>query len=164
MSSAPENISSVLDGLLGPEGTMRMNAHKRALALWMRVNGDVERKHTCGAFVRTVAHADPALTIYLDSRTRVVDFTANRELYLRRLAYQGMPLSKLEFRLAKDIPARDAAEKEAAERAEELPELDAEELAYVESCVAPLEEPLRLKVSKAMIVSMRREKALQHRN
>lgn len=159
MAGDPLQLSSVLSGMLGPDGTMRMNAHKRALAVWMSVNGDIERKHTCGAFIKTVAHADPALTIYLDSRSRVVDFSANRELYLQRLAYQGMPLSKIEFRLAKDIPARASAVEEAEARAEELPELTAEELAYAATCVEKLEEPLKSSVYKAMIFSMRREKA-----
>ena len=113
MGEGPAQIQDVLGGMLGPGGTMRLNAHKRALALWMRVNGDIERKHTCGAFIKAQPHADPLLVIYLDSRTRVVDFNANREIYLQRLASQGMPLSKIEFKLAKDVPARSSAEEEA---------------------------------------------------
>ena len=158
MGEGPAQIQDVLGGMLGPGGTMRMNAHKRALALWMRVNGDIERKRTCGAFIKTQPHADPLLVIYLDSRTRVVDFNANREIYLQRLASQGMPLSKIEFKLAKDVPARSSAEEEAEERA--LPELTAEELEFVRSATANLAEPLRSSVSKAMIASMRREKVL----
>ena len=123
----------------------------------LRVNGDVERKHTCGAFIKPVPHADPSLTIYLDSRSRVVDFNANRELYLQRLAYGGLPLSRIEFRLAKDIPARSSADEEAEER--ELPELSDEELELVRAATANLAEPLKSSVSKAMIASMRREKA-----
>lgn len=159
MESMPSSLASVLGELTGSGAKLRLNAHKRALALWMSVNGDVERKHTCGAFIKEVAHADPALTIYLDSRSRVVDFTANRELYLGRLAYQGLPLSKLEFRLSKDKPARSSAHMEAEERAAELPELSADELAYIESATAHLAEPLKSSVSKAMIFSFKREKA-----
>ena len=158
MAGDPARIDAVLEGMLGSGGAVRLNAHKRALALWMRVNGDIERKHTCGAFIKPVAHADPLLVIYLDSRSRVVDFTANREIYLQRLAYQGLPLSKIEFKLAKDIPPRASADEEA--EAPELPKLSSEELEYVATCTQNLSEPLRTSVSKAMIVSMRREKAL----
>ncbi len=157
MEDRTSELKSVLDGMFGTQGKMRMNAHKRALSLWMKVNGDVERRHTCGAFIKSVAHADPLLVIYLDSRSRVVDFNANRELYRQRLAYQGLSLSRLEFRLAKDAFSRASAEKEA--EAPELPELNEEELAYVATCVAKLAEPLKTSVSKAMIFSMRREKA-----
>ena len=157
MAGEPEKIGGVLGGMFGDGGAMRMNAHKRALGMWMRVNGDVERKHTCGAFIKPVPHADPSLTIYLDSRSRVVDFSANRELYLQRLAYGGLPLSRIEFRLAKDVSARSSADEEAEER--ELPELSDEELELVRAATANLAEPLRSSVSKAMIASMRREKA-----
>lgn len=159
MAEGSAQLSSVLQGMLGSGGSMRMNAHKRALSIWMRVNGDIERKHTCGVFIKPVPHADPALTVYLDSRGRVVDFNANRELYLQRLAYQGLPLSKIEFKLSKDVPSRASAVEEAEARADELPELSADELSYVEECVENLLEPLRTSVSKAMIFSMRREKA-----
>ena len=162
MAGDPADLGSVLSGMLGTGGTMRLNAHKRALAVWMRVNGDIERKHTCGAFIKPVPHADPLLVIYLDSRSRVVDFTANRELYLQRLAFQGLPLSKIEFKLAKDVPARSSAVEEAEERA--LPELSQDELAYVERCTQRLGEPLKTSVSKAMIVSMKRQKAEESQN
>ena len=125
MAGEPEKIGGVLGGMFGDGGAMRMNAHKRALGMWMRVNGDVERKHTCGAFIKPVPHADPSLTIYLDSRSRVVDFNANRELYLQRLAYGGLPLSRIEFRLAKDVAARSSAVEEAEE--EVVVEAEAEE-------------------------------------
>ena len=137
MAGEPEKIGGVLGGMFGDGGAMRMNAHKRALGMWMRVN--------------------PSLTIYLDSRSRVVDFNANRELYLQRLAYGGLPLSRIEFRLAKDVTARSSAVEEAEER--ELPELSDEELELVRAATANLAEPLRSSVSKAMIASMRRGKA-----
>lgn len=157
MQGNARTLGSVLEGLFGTDGAMRMNAHKRALAVWMRVNGDIERRHTCGAFIREHPPADPVLTIYLDARTRVVDFNANRELYLQRLAYGGLPLSRIEFRLAKELPARKVPEDE---EDEQLPELDGEELDYVRSCTAHLAEPLKTSVSKAMIVSLRRGKTL----
>ncbi len=149
-------LGSVLEGLFGAGGSVKMNAHKRALATWMRVNGDVERKHTCGAFIRPHPHADPILIIYLDSRTRVVDFNANRELYLQRLAYGGLPLSRIEFKLAKELPVRELQEDEEGE--EQLIELTEEEMEYVRSCTGHLGEPLKTSVSKAMIMSLRREK------
>ena len=153
----PAQLNSVLGDMLGPGGTMRLNAHKRALALWMRVNGDIERKHTCGAYIKSVPHADPLLVIYLDSRMRVVDFNASREIYLQRLASQGLPLSRIEFKLSKDVSVRSSAVEEAEERT--LPDLTQDELDYVAEATARLAEPLRSDVSKAMIVSMRREKA-----
>lgn len=157
MSDGARTLGSVLEGLFGAGGSMRMNAHKRALAVWMRVNGDIERKHTCGAFIREHPPADPILTIYLDARTRVVDFNANRELYLQRLAYGGLPLSRIEFKLARELPVRDAPEDE---EDEPLPELTDEEAEYIRTCAARLSEPLKTSVSKAMIVSFRLNKTL----
>ena len=77
---------------------------------WYAANGDIERAHTTGTFVREPRRGEsgPVLVVYVDSRARVTDFSANSEVYLARLANAGHGFSKVEFRLSR-YPRRAAS-------------------------------------------------------
>ena len=81
MSEDYEGISSLLKGMFSsPEARRSMSANQRAAYVWHNVNGDVERAHTTGVFLKEphVKGAAPILGVYVDSRMRAVDFRANR--------------------------------------------------------------------------------------
>ena len=95
-----EGISSLLKGMFSsPEARRSMSANQRAAYVWHNVNGDVERAHTTGVFLKEphVKGAAPILGVYVDSRMRAVDFRANREVYRARLSMGGLEVSEIEF-------------------------------------------------------------------
>ena len=169
-----ESIGEVLSRVVGGEMRGRMSAAQRAAAAWYGANGDIERAHTTGVFLKKPKRegAAPILGVYVDSHARLTDFTVNREIYLARLHNAGLELSGIEFRLTR----RDRAETQneagagagagAGEgrsalperpRPLDLPQLDEGKRATIEVAVADLEEPLRSKVAHAMEMSMRRQ-------
>ena len=101
--SAPAGLSGILSSMLDA----RADASWRVTRAWHAVNGDIERAHTTGTFVREPRRGEdgPVLVVYVDSRSRATDFAANSEVYVARLANAGLSFSKVEFRLSK-YPAR----------------------------------------------------------
>ncbi|OFK22257.1 hypothetical protein HMPREF2826_02305 [Olsenella sp. HMSC062G07] len=103
-----ERGSESVDHLLGrflSRGLGRsLSANQRAAVAWRDANGDVERMHTCGVYLRKPPNAalPPVMGVYVDSHARLMDWNTNREIYLARLAAAGLELSGLEFRLARN--------------------------------------------------------------
>ena len=165
-----ESIGEVLSRVVGGEMRGRMSAAQRAAAAWYGANGDIERAHTTGVFLKKPKRegAAPILGVYVDSHARLTDFTVNREIYLARLHNAGLELSGIEFRLTRRDRAEAQAEAGAGAgegrsalperpRPLDLPQLDEGKRATIEVAVADLEEPLRSKVAHAMEMSMRRQ-------
>ena len=169
-----ESIGEVLSRVVGGEMRGRMSAAQRAAAAWYGANGDIERAHTTGVFLKKPKRegAAPILGVYVDSHARLTDFTVNREIYLARLHNAGLEVSGIEFRLTRRDRAE--AQNEAGAGASagageghsalperprplDLPQLDEGKRATIEVAVADLEEPLRSKVAHAMEMSMRRQ-------
>lgn len=169
-----ESIGDLLSHVVGGEMRGRMSAAQRAAAAWYGANGDIERAHTTGVFLKKPKRegAAPILGVYVDSHARLTDFTVNREIYLARLHNAGLELSGIEFRLTRRDRA--GAQNEAGAgagagggegrsalperpRPLDLPQLDEGKRATIEVAVADLEEPLRSKVAHAMEMSMRRQ-------
>lgn len=169
-----ESIGEVLSRVVGGEMRGRMSAAQRAAAAWYGANGDIERAHTTGVFLKKPKRegAAPILGVYVDSHARLTDFTVNREIYLARLHNAGLEVSGIEFRLTRRDRA--GAQNEAGAgagagggegrsalperpRPLDLPQLDEGKRATIEVAVADLEEPLRSKVAHAMEMSMRRQ-------
>lgn len=143
---------------LGSEG--ERDGSSSAWIAWNRVNGDVERAHSTGAYVGAPRRGarDPELVIYVDSHAFITDFSANREVYLARLETAGLRFSRIEFRLSKR--PRTERPPAASPRREErpLPELTAEEEREVSKLCDHLPAALRDSVSQAMRVSYRAQK------
>ncbi len=169
-----ESIGEVLSRVVGGEMRGRMSAAQRAAAAWYGANGDIERAHTTGVFLKKPKRegAAPILGVYVDSHARLTDFTVNREIYLARLHNAGLELSGIEFRLTRRDRAGAQYEAGAGAgagggegrsalperpRPLDLPQLDEGKRATIEVAVADLEEPLRSKVAHAMEMSMRRQ-------
>ena len=160
------DVGSVLGGYFSsPEVEAKLSENRRAFMAWNKVNGDVERAHTRGMYVTKPRRPGelPSLVVYVDSRMRAVDFSANRDTYLARLAAVGFRYSDLRFQQDK----RAVGEKGLSPKAEStpkkkparpLPELTAVERARVDDMCRSLPDGLRQSVSKALSNSMRREK------
>lgn len=168
-----ESLGGVLsDFFESPEVRAKMGAGHAAGLAWHSVIGDIERKHTTGVFVGKpkAPGMAPALCVYVDSRMRMVDFNANREIYLARLQAAGFDYSEVRFLQNKrPRPKADAAAPTpTAEKvdkgtvplatSEPLPELSEAERAQIEAQTAGFSPALRKSVSKAMGACMRRQR------
>lgn len=162
----PESVGSLMREVVDQRMAARMTASQRAAAAWHRANGDRERTHTMGVFLKKsrVPGAAPVLGVYVDSHAMATDFGVNKDLYLARLANIGYEASGIEFIVSRDAHARRLpASGRGDVRAEEpLPALSAQERKEVESLVAQLPEGLRDAASRAVENSMRREKRENH--
>lgn len=148
--AAPRPLSDVLSGM----ADARADGAWRASRAWYAANGDIERAHTTGTFVREprAGEAGPVLVVYVDSKARATDFAANSAVYLARLAHAGVRFSKVEFRLSR-YPRRERADAPRARRAprDAAPEAPTPaERAEIDELCSTLPEALRASVSKAM--------------
>lgn len=163
----PERVDALVGEVVDGQMSAKMSANQRAAAAWYRANGDRERTHTTGVFLKRarVAGAAPVLGVYVDSHVMATDFGVNKDIYLARLANIGFMVSGIEF-----IPSREGyrvkRERAHAQRPvkETLPELSQEERDEVESLTAQLPEHLRESASKAIALSFRRQKLEKTQN
>ena len=173
-----ESLGGVLsDFFESPEVRAKMGAGHTAGLAWHSVIGDIERKHTTGVFVGKpkAPGMAPALCVYVDSRMRMVDFNANREIYLARLQTAGFDYSEVRFlqnkrprpkaeqtsgqpmlrdgREVVALPSRTAGKVDKGT----VP-LSTREREEIEGQTAGLPPRLRESVSKAMAACMRRQR------
>lgn len=129
---------------------------------WFKANGDVERRHTSGVYLKRAAAPSlpPVLVVYVDSHSRLTDFMANREIYLVRLAAVGLEVSGVEFRLSREPTPKTSLPSQVTPSlaATELPPLSDDERRRAEELTADLPDTLRKRARDAMELSMRREK------
>ena len=159
-ADAPSSLGDILEGVqTGVQNVPGTNWTYRVTRAWFAVNGDTERAHTVGTFVAPPRRAGalPVLVVYVDSKSCEVDFMANREVYLARLAQAGLSFSEVRFKQSKR-PAPDRSRRAAEAAAPELPQLSVEEERGLEELLANVPEELRASVSQAVRVSMRAEK------
>lgn len=165
-SERPESVGSLMREVVDHQMSQRLSANQRAAAAWYRANGDRERNHTTGVFLKRakVAGAAPVLGVYVDSHAMAVDFGVNKDIYLARLANIGFAVSGVDFVVSREghraSRKKDVAQQQTAQ--EMLPELSAQEQLEVESLVADLPESLRTAASRAVENSKRREKQQNH--
>lgn len=157
-------ISELISEVVGGRMAGRLSRNQRAAHAWFSANGDVERAHTCGVYLKrqTRQGMAPVLGVYVDSPSRVTDFRINKELYLARLANAGFEVSDIDFRLSRKPKSRGdwsrvAARKEAKARAA-LPALSPSEEREVSDMVKDLPDNLSRAAARAMSYSLRREK------
>lgn len=161
-SERPERLDSLMHEVVDGQMSQRMSANQRAAAAWYRANGDRERAHTAGVFLKRprVAGAAPIMGVYVDSHAMATDFGVNKDIYLARLANVGFAVSGIEFIVSRN--GRRARTTEATQRREapmeEAPQLSAEEQQEVESLVRDLPESLRAAAARAITNAKRREK------
>lgn len=162
---ATERVGSTLEEALELCGSRQSRDDASAVWLaWMRVNGDVERRHTSGIFIVPPRRGEDesSLTVYVDSNVYLTDFSARREIYLARLASAGLRFSRIEFRRSKrPAPAKHHAEPvrpRTAAAPPSLPPLDAGERREIDELCSKLPEGLHESVSRAMRASYQAQK------
>ena len=158
----PESVANLMDEVLNRQMARRLSANQRAAAAWFRANGDRERNHTVGVFLKRPRSAGsaPIVGVYVDSHAMATDFGVNKDIYLARLANIGFEASGIEFVVSRQ--PRRATTTPGERRMEEgpaaLPELDAVEQQEVESLVRDLPESMRAAAARAVSIAKRREK------
>lgn len=165
-SDGPTSAADALGELLrGPLGRGLSPAAAAARA-WYAANGDRERRHTTGVWLRKAPRAglDPVMVVGVDSNLLAQELGTNKEIYLSRLAFRGVAVSDVKF-----VPRQRADEAiEAARRpkkgAPPLPTLSELERRRVDEAVRDLPEGLRQSVSRAMCASLRRHKGTNTHN
>lgn len=159
------SLGSVMGGYFSaPEVASKVTGTRRVGLAWHRANGDVERKHTCGLYVTKPRRAGepPVLVVFVDSRMRAVDFSANKDIYLARMAAEGLTFSDIRFEQDKlgrkpGMPVRREEPKKPERPA--LPPLSPAEEEQVRKACEGLSPKLAQSAYKAMSNSLRRKKA-----
>lgn len=132
------------------------------LSVWLSANGDLERAHTVGVYLREDPRGRglPTLVVYVDSNACAVDFRAQGELYLARLQAAGASVGGVDFRLsryaAQHRARRDAPRPDASPR-RLLPPLSPADEALARSLVADLPEGHRERAFRAICASFRQD-------
>lgn len=158
VTSAGSVVSSFLDKRMS-KGTGEVG---RALACWRKVCGKRVTRHTVAVWLnRPEGGGLPELIVYLDGNTLMADLTTDAEMYQERLAFAGLEVERVKFRLSRK--AGQAAETRAGESAKpepvELPGLSAYEQARVEQATSVItDDKMRAAASEAMKNSLRRSK------
>ncbi len=156
---AGQLVSSLLSGPLG-EG---LSDAQRAARAWYAANGDRERAHTTGVWLRRppAAGVDPVMVVRVDSGLLASEMGTNKDIYLSRLSFYGVRISNIRFEVGQRAhqaprPARERGACHPATHAE----LTDEERARVDEACSSLPDGLRESVSRAMCASLLREKSL----
>ena len=154
-------VSSYVDGRV----LKGASEASRALVTWRRIAGKRAAKHTVAVWLNRPKAGGglPELVVYLDGNALMQDLTTNAELYVERLAYAGLEVARVRFRLSRKAGQQaPAAAGEPAARPEpapdELPPLTALERARVAEACSRLPDEIRPSASKAMELSLRRQK------
>lgn len=173
--SEPSNIADLVKELIDGDIQSGTEDNRRALYVWRKVNGDIERAHTKAVFLKEAEGKEklPTLFVYVDSSSRVVDFNTNQELYVERLRAAGFYVGKVIFKLSRYGDSASESESGISEPAsahggknkrsleetpDTLPELSEEELLQAHELTKNLPDGLREAAFKAFCASVAREK------
>ncbi|MDO4807297.1 MAG: hypothetical protein Q4A07_08615 [Coriobacteriales bacterium] len=168
-SRAGDAVAALLGGALGKG----LSAASKAARAWYAANGDRERAHTTGVWLRKPGRtgADPVLVVELDSNLLAYELGTNKDLYLSRMAFHGIAVSDIRFKVGN--PSHGVGSRAAKQRGVSpllgpkqgehspapAPELTPTEAKRVERACAGLPDGLRQSVSRAMCASLRRSKS-----
>jgi hypothetical protein len=151
-------VSSLLSGPLGAG----LSDAQRAARAWYAANGDRERAHTTGVWLRRAdaAGVDPVMVVRVDSGLLASEMGTNKDIYLSRLSFHGVRISNIRF----EVGQRPQQASRLVRRKDEQPpataaELTDEERRRVDEACSPLPDGLRESVSRAMCASLLREKS-----
>ena len=152
-----QRAGDVVSALFGASGGKRLSEAQLAARAWYMCNGDRERQHTCGVWMRKSGRVgiDPVLVVRLDSNLLAQELGTNKDLYLARLSRAGVHVSDVRFVAGQRTRS---AERARSERAAPPPprELTQAERERVAAATAHLPEPLQKSVSRAMCATMAR--------
>ena len=157
----PRRAGDVVASLFGGDAGKRLSETSRAARAWYAANGDRERGHTTGVWLRASGRdgVDPVMVVGVDSSLLALELGTNKEIYLSRLSWAGIAVSDIRFvpRKRSEGAVRSASAKE--RKAPSLPELTAAERARVAEATRDLPEGLKESVSRAMCATLRRNRS-----
>lgn len=167
---APAQAGSLVSSYIDGRVLKGASDASRALVTWRRIAGKRAAKHTVAVWLNRPKRGDglPELVVYLDGNALMQDLTTNAELFVERLAYAGLEVARVRFRLSRKAGQQAQAQSESPAAgtapaadlaADELPPLTALERARVAAAAANLPDELRPSASKAMELSLRRQKS-----
>lgn len=167
---APVAAGALVSSYLDERMLVGATDASRALVTWRRIAGRRAAKHTVAVWLNRPKSGDglPEMVVYLDGNALMADLTTNAELYVERLAYAGLPVARVRFRLSRKagqtvesgVPGAIAASarKDSFGARPPRPELTAAEHARVKASCAQLPESLRTSAEIALENSIRKEK------
>lgn len=158
----PRQAADMVRSLVTGSLERGMGQTGRAFAVWSRVCGTRALRHTVAVWVRDdPAGGMPDLYVYLDGNTLMADLATNADLYVERLAYAGMPVRRVCFRLSRYAGQRSrlsgggAFGQGSRPAPRELPPLTPAERSFVERSCEELPDALRKSATEAMQLSLR---------
>lgn len=157
-----QDISSLMNGLLGDSLTSNLSDTQRAIRAWFSSNGKKEETHTCGVWLKEASGKEtlPSLVVYIDSNVIMQDFSTNKEIYKFRLEKAGFPVADVQFRLSKwkkEQRKPTLREEDEKIRVKQLSEEENSEIIAMTSGIES--EELRKSVYEAMVSSKQWENA-----
>lgn len=162
--SSLKDIMSSSENVFSHDGAQQLTSSKRVYMLWYKVNGNFERKHTCGLFLKEPSGKEqyPTLIVYIDKNVVMQDFRTNKGIYLIRLKAQGLILRDIQFVLTKNPRPKYKKEEETKKKEEKmpLPDLSEQEMAYIKDLTKDLDEDMKKTVVKPIISVFKRQKQI----
>lgn len=163
------SLGDEVDSLVNAKVRRGMSKNQLAARTWYQCNGDLERRHTTGVYLRPgrSRQSAPVLGVYVDNHACLNDFSMRKDIYLSRLAFAGLDLSGIEFRLSRqeyiDRRPKAGAKGPKKEKPVLLEPLNKEEEQTAQELVSHLSpsvpQSLKSRVSKVVELSLSREKA-----
>lgn len=152
-----ERVGALLDRVMGSGLSDSLTDNQRAAIAWHAANGDRERAHTTRVFLKKprLDGADPIICVYVDNHSFLTDLSANRDLYLARLANWGFFVSGIEFGVDRDAhrTRTRGAKQETRQQQPSSAHLNAEQQRQVQELASKVPDSLKESVSKAIAAS-----------
>lgn len=159
-SQSPERAGDLVRALFGGAQAARLSGAQLAARAWYAANGDRERSHTTGVWLRKSGRegVDPVMVVRLDSNLLAQELGTNKDLYLARLSHAGVKISDIRFTAGgKKTHEAHAGGRASHKKPDPLPPLDEARQARVDAATSHLPERLQKSVARAMAASMRRQ-------
>lgn len=160
-----ETAASVVSAFVDKRVAKGTSEVGRALSCWRSVCGKRAAKHTVAVWLNQPKEGGlPELIVYLDGNTLMADLTTDAEMYQERLAYAGLEVERVKFRLSRKAgQASERPKQRNQETVASLPDLSSYERAQVVQATSVIKDPkMREAASEAMENSLRRAKLENH--
>ena len=161
MPEGGHRAGDVVASLFGGAAGKRLSEASRAARAWYAANGDRERSHTTGVWLRSSGKdgIDPVMVVGVDSSLLALELGTNKEIYLSRLSWAGIAVSDIRFTPHKRAETSNRVVAAKAKKAPPLPELTHSERALVAKATSDLPDGLKESVSRAMCATLRRNRS-----
>lgn len=158
-----QRAGDLVSALLGGPWGKGLGEAQRAARAWYAANGDRERSHTTGVWLRSAGRADvdPVMVVEVDANWLAGELSTNKDLYLSRISMRGVRVSDIRFQVGRRrssegvLRPKEAKDKPSASRAP----LSPAELERIERACADLPDGLRQSTIRAMAATLQRHRS-----